>query len=97
MSQCTILIFYNGFIQYHLGMTYYRQGEIDKAIKHLKIAENSKVSKYFFHEIDTVFSELFKTKQDKLETKISMDKDSILSPPENENTDDYMIIPQWKQ
>jgi predicted Zn-dependent protease len=87
----------NGFVQYHLGMTYYQQGEIDKAIEHLKIARNSEVSTSFFHEIDAIFSEVVKKKQPGSVKTISVDQETLLSPPENDTAEDDMIVPLWKQ
>ncbi|WP_300462708.1 tetratricopeptide repeat protein [Desulfobacula sp.] len=87
----------NGFIQYHLGMTYYQQGEIGKAIEHLKIAQTSEMSKHFFHEIDAVFAEISKKKQVGPVTEIPVDQATLFSSPEIETTEDDMIVPQWKK
>lgn len=87
----------NGFIRYHIGMTYYQQGAMEKAIKHLKIAQKSEESKYYFHEIEMVLSELLKAKQDESNNKLSEDTDLILSPPGNGDINDDVITPQWKQ
>jgi len=87
----------NGFVNYHLGMVYYQQGEIDKAIAHLEIARNSSVSIHFSDKIDRVFTKISKAKHEKSESETSLDEESILSVPDNEDFDDDIIQPQWKQ
>jgi len=89
----------NGFIQYHLGMTYYHQGEIKTAVKHLKAAQKTEVAKHFSSEIDTVFSELSKSKSNESEALITPDPEMLLSSPDDQQTDEDgdMIAPQWKK
>ena len=78
-------------------MTYYQQGKSDKAIEHLKMAQTSGQSKYFFHEIDEIFSEVLTKKQSEPVKTISVDQETLLSSPEIDTAEDDMIVPLWKQ
>ncbi len=86
----------NGFILYHLGMTFYKKGQMDKAVTYLTKAKKTESAQYFAEQADRVLKKISNTPEDTLETLAVPDHDKMFSSPDIDNAEEDMLSPQWK-
>ena len=95
----------NSHVQYHLGMTYYKHNEPEKAAAYLEKAKHSPCMTLNLKEIDTVLKKL-KRERPKImavdattddDVLLPSDPESILSFPAGENSDNDLIAPLMEQ
>jgi len=85
----------NPMIHYHLGMTLYRQGHVDKAVFHLDAAKNAGLPPDHVQTIDEVMAEIKTLEKDAADTLEKADAESLLVFPETPDKDLDIITPDW--
>jgi cellulose synthase operon protein C len=85
----------NPMVHYHLGMTLYRQGDIDKAVHHLQTAKQTGLPLDQEQEADTVLTEVKTLDQPSPDAAVSADAKTLLIFPEGPDDETDIITPEW--
>ena len=86
----------NPMIHYHLGMTLYRQGHVDKAVVHLDAARIPELPPDHVRTIDTVMAEIKTLENAAADPLGKKDAETLLVFPETPDKDLEIITPDWK-
>ena len=86
----------NPMIQYHLGMTLYRQGHVDRAVVHLDAARTPELPPDHVRTIDTVMAEIQTLGNDAADPLGKTNAETMLVFPETPDKEGDIISPDWK-
>jgi cellulose synthase operon protein C len=85
----------NPLVHYHLGMTLYRQGRVDKAVHHLQTAKQTGLPPNQEQAADTILAEVKTLDESSPDAAVSADAETLLRFPEGPDDEADIITPEW--